>query len=108
MKESSLAELQERHARPIFILEPEPRQEEKVTNLVRAIGEQPWCASILQEHGEIRIQASDTRVAGLEILSLATKTGTALARFQRARLSLEDIFLQIVGEDDPVRPAVNS
>lgn len=106
--ESSLAELQARHARPVFILEPEPRHEEEVSNLVQAIGEQPWCASISHEHGEIRVQASDTRVAGLEIMSLAAKTGTALARFQRDRLSIEDIFLQIVGEDDPVHSVVGS
>jgi len=107
MVESSLAELQERHARPVFILEPEPRQGENVTNLVEAIGKRPWCASISNEHGEIRVQVSDTSIAGLEILSLTAESGTALDRFQRDRLSLEDIFLQMVTEDGPARPAAS-
>ena len=100
--ESSLEELQERHARPIFILEPEPRQEELVTTLVRAIERRPWCTKVTTGHGEIRVRASDTSIAGLELLSLAVESGTRLAGFRHDRPSLEDVFLHLVGEEDPV------
>lgn len=99
---SSLEELQQQHARPIFILEPEPKQEERVTTLVRAIEARPWCTSVTTEHGEIRVRASDTSNAGIELLSLAAESRTRLAGFRRDRPSLEDIFLHLVGEEDPV------
>ena len=102
--ESSLEELQQQHARPIFILEPEPNQEETVTTLVRAIEERPWCTSVTTEHGEIRISASDTLSAGTEVLSLAVESGIRLIGFRRDRPSLEDIFRQLVGEEVPERP----
>ena len=100
--QSSLEELQQQHARPIFILEPEPKQEMRVTNLIRAIEERPWSTSVTTEHGEIRVRASDTSNAGTELLALAVESGTRLAGFRRDRPSLEDIFLHLVGEEDPV------
>ena len=100
--ESSLEELRERHARPIYVLEPEPGQEEKVANLVRAIGERPWCTNVATEHGEVRVRATDTSKAGLEILSLAAESGTGLVGFRRDRPSLEDVFLHLVGDEDQV------
>ena len=95
---SSLEELQQQHARPVFILEPEPKQEENVAAFIKAIQGRPWCTDVTAEHGEIRVRASDTSKAGLELLSLASESGTRLAAFRRDRPSLEDIFLHLVGE----------
>ena len=102
--ESSLEELQEQYARPIFVLDPEATQEEKVTTLLRAIEKRPWCTSVAIEHGEIRVRASDTSKAGLELLSLAAESGIRLAAFRRDRPGLEEIFLHLVGEEAPVPP----
>ena len=101
---SSLEELQQRHARPVFILEPEPKQEENVATFIKAIEGRPWCTAVTAEHGEIRVRASDISKAGLELLSLASESGTRLAAFRRDRPSLEDIFLHLVGEEDSVPP----
>ena len=105
--ESSLEELQQQYARPIFILDPEPNQEETATTLVRLIEQQPWCTRVTTEHGEIRVIASDTLRASTEVLSLATESGIRLAGFWRDRPSLEDIFLQLVGEESPEQPEVD-
>ena len=102
--ESSLEELQQQHARPIYILEPEPHQEEKITTLIKGIEEQPWCISVTREHGEIRLRSSDTTKVGTELLLMAAKSEIRLAAFRRDTPSLEDIFLQLVGEDDPTPP----
>ncbi len=48
------------------------------------------------EHGEIRVNASDAQAAGVELLSIVAEAGVPLARFQRDRPSLEDIFLELV------------
>ena len=42
---------------------------------------------------------SDPTVASQAILPLVAAAGVALARFERARPSLEDIFLRLVGDD---------
>ena len=103
--EASLHELQERYSRPIFTLEPEARQEEKVAELTQTVREQPWCTGLTAEHGEVRVQANDAAAAGMGILSLVAERGIALVRFQRDRPSLEDIFLQIV-EREPGSKAI--
>ena len=84
-----------------IILEPEPRQDEKVAKLVESIGGRPWCTSVSNERGEIRVGASDPSTAGLELLAMAVESRTALARFRRDRPDLEDIFLHIVDEEEP-------
>ena len=94
--ESSLHDLQERYARPVFILEPESRQEEKVSLLIEIIRQCPWSNGVRVEHGEIRISVSDPQAASTELLSIVAKTGVSLTRFQRDRPSLEDIFLDLV------------
>ena len=94
--ESSLHDLQERYARPVFILEPESWQEEKVAPLVETLRQRPWSTGVTAEHGEIRVNASDAQAAGVELLSTVAEAGVPLARFQRDRPSLEDIFLELV------------
>ena len=94
--ESSLHDLQERYARPVFILEPESWQEEKVAPLIEAIRQRPWSTGMRIEHGEIRVNVGAPQTASVELLSIVAEAGVPLARFQRDRPSLEDIFLELV------------
>ena len=94
--ESSLHDLQERYARPVFILEPEAWQEEKVAPLVETVRQRPWSTGVRVEHGEIRVNVGDPQAASVELLSIVAETGVPLARFQRDRPSLEDIFLELI------------
>ena len=96
--ESSLDSLQQRYARPIFILEPEPDQEEPARRLVSAIKKRPWCNDVTKDHNEIRVGATDTGTASVELLSLAVEYRTRLAAFRRDTPNLEDIFLHLVGD----------
>jgi ABC-2 type transport system ATP-binding protein len=95
---SSVAELQERYAQPVFTLEPEPGQSERVDRLVAALGNAPWTGQVVNEHGEIRIVARDPGAAMRELLPLVAQHGVMLQRFERGRPSLEDIFLRLVGD----------
>lgn len=96
--ESPLHELQARYAQPVFVLEPEPGQGEAVERLTAALRAQPWTASALVEHGELHLVARDPQRASREVLPLVAQSGVALARMERARPSLEEIFLRLVGD----------
>jgi len=92
---SSVEELQERYAQPIFLLEPEPGPTGKSEQLVAALRGAPWAGGVALEQGVIRVIARDPAAATREILPLVTAQGAELLRFERGRPSLEDIFLRL-------------
>ena len=104
--EASVPELQARYAQPIFLLEPEPGQAAAVAELQAALSGQPWAAEVADEHGQLRVVVRDVEVAAHAILPLIVEHGVRLVRFERARLSLEDIFLQLVDDRQPVEIGV--
>ncbi|HET9017930.1 MAG TPA: ABC transporter ATP-binding protein [Thermomicrobiaceae bacterium] len=95
---STVADLQERYAQPVFLLEPEPGQAAPVAALRARLAAQPWVASLTVEGETLRVVASRPAEAAAGILPLVVATGVTLARFERGRPSLEDIFLRLVGE----------
>ncbi|HEV8192874.1 MAG TPA: ABC transporter ATP-binding protein, partial [Ktedonobacterales bacterium] len=100
---SSVAELQDRYAQPVFVLEPEPDQSERVAALVATLSQAPWTGQVVNEHGVLRVVARDPAAAMRELLPLVAQHGVMLQRFERGRPSLEDIFLRLVGT-----PATNT
>jgi ABC-2 type transport system ATP-binding protein len=95
--EATLEDLQNRYAQPVFVLEPEPQQSEKVVALAGELEGQVWTASVSQEHGEIRVSVHDVAAASRQILPLVARHEVALARYERIKPGLEDIFLKLVG-----------
>jgi ABC-2 type transport system ATP-binding protein len=95
---STVAELQERYAQPIFELEPDPGQIERVADLTARLKRQPWVGSLSHDGATLRVVASSPADAAAGILPLVAEIGVTLARFERGRPSLEDIFLRLVGE----------
>ncbi|HEU5422302.1 MAG TPA: ABC transporter ATP-binding protein [Nitrolancea sp.] len=102
--EAPVAELERRYTQPVFVLEPEAGQDERVDALLAALREQPWVASVTREGAAVRVTTSEPEVAGRAILPLVVAAGVTLARFERGRASLEDIFLRLVG-DERTHPA---
>jgi len=96
---STVADLQDRYAQPIFTFEPEPGQDERVQTLIAALREATWAGEVVQEHGIVRVLARDTAQASSEILGLLAAHHVEVQRFERGRPSLEDIFLRLVGSD---------
>ncbi|HEX8035362.1 MAG TPA: ABC transporter ATP-binding protein [Ktedonobacterales bacterium] len=94
---STVADLQDRYAQPIFLLEPEPGQQERIASLITDLRQASWAGEVAEESGQIRIIARDTAAASNAILPLVAARGVALQRFERVRPSLEDIFLRLVG-----------
>lgn len=95
--EAPIHELLVRHAKPVLELDPEPRQEPAVAVLVQRLQAASWTRDVLVEHGLIRVTLADAEAAAAGVLPLVVAAGVRLARFERVRPSLEDVFLQLVG-----------
>ena len=104
---STVAELQDRYAQPIFTFEPEPGQDEKVQRLIAALRAASWAGEVVQDHGSIRVLTRDPALASREILGLLAAQGIEVQRFERGRPSLEDIFLRLVGADQSEKATAN-
>jgi len=97
--EGPIDDLLARHARPILELEPEPGQETATERLLAGLREAPWCQDARLEHGLIRVTVTDAAQAGAAVLPMVMASGVHLARYERVRPTLEDVFLELVGED---------
>jgi ABC-2 type transport system ATP-binding protein len=106
--EGPIDELLDRYAQPIYDLEPEPQQPGAVDRLATALRGQPWAQEVRVLPDMVRVFVNDPRVAGPAILPLVVSSGVSLVRYERARPSLEDVFLRLVAEGGPaVAPVVD-
>jgi ABC-2 type transport system ATP-binding protein len=102
VSESPLEQLLADHARPIFRLLPEPGQDAAVADLVGRLRAAPWCSDVAAGlGGELRVTVRDAAVATDRILPLVVSADVRLATFERARPTLEEVFLELIG---PARP----
>jgi ABC-2 type transport system ATP-binding protein len=102
--EAPMGELLGRHARPILELDPEPGQDAAVATLVAALRAATWTREVREDHGVLRVIVTDAVQATAGALPLVVATGVRLARFERVRPTLEDVFLQLVGADGTGEP----
>jgi len=102
--EAPIDELLARHARPILELDPDPGQAAAVGELAAGLRAAPWARDVREEHGLLRVVVSDAERADLEALRLVVAAGVRLARFERVRPTLEDVFLELVGSDTEPAP----
>ncbi len=98
--ESPIEELLERYAQPVFELEADAHQSRGTDRLADALRRQPWTREVRLEGETLRVFVHDPKAAAAEILPIALGTGVSLARFERARPSLEDVFLLLVARPD--------
>jgi ABC-2 type transport system ATP-binding protein len=94
-------ELLDRYAQPIYELEPEPQQPGAIERLAAALRGHDWAGEIQTTPDAVRVFVKDPRVAGPAILPLVVASGVNLVRYERARPSLEDVFLRLVSESGP-------
>jgi ABC-2 type transport system ATP-binding protein len=101
--EAPMDELLASHARPILELDPEPDQDAAVAALAATVRAQAWTRDVRVEHGLIRVFVTDAERAAAEVLPLVVTSRVRLARFERVRPTLEDVFLALVGTAGEVR-----
>ncbi len=100
--EGPLEELLAEHARPLFLLDPDPGQDAAVDDLVARLSGAPWATTVTVEaDGRIRVVVADAATAATAVLPLVVESGVRLASFERARPTLEDVFLELVGPPGP-------
>jgi hypothetical protein len=103
--EGPLEGLLAEHARPVFLLDPDPGQDAAVDGLVTRLGGAPWTTAVTTgPDGRIRVVVADADEASARILPLVVEAGVRLASFERARPTLEDVFLELVRTAGPGRP----
>jgi len=98
--EGPLDDLLGRYAQPVYRLDPEPGQVAAVTRLTASLDATPWVDGVTSdETGRLVVSVTDERAASAGLLPLVVAAGVRLAVFERARPSLEDVFLRLVGRD---------
>jgi ABC-2 type transport system ATP-binding protein len=98
--EGPIDELLDRYAQPIYELEPEPQQDGAIERLAGAMRGQAWAREVRTTPDTVRVFVNDPKVAGPAILPLVISSGVSLIRYERARPSLEDVFLRLVAESE--------
>ena len=99
--EGPLDDLLAAHARPIYRLVPAPGQDALIAALVDRMRAAHWTTDVSIEDGLVRVTVSDPDAAAGGILPLVVATGVVLDSFERARPTLEDVFLELVGPAAP-------
>ena len=97
--EGPLEDLLARHALPLYRLDPEPGQTTATAALAERLRGLPWVDRVTEASGGLVVSVTDADVASAELLPLIVAGGLRLASFERARPSLEDVFLRLVGRD---------
>ena len=95
--EGPLEDLLAAHARPIYRLVPAPGQSAAVGVLVDRLRAAPWTTDVSAGDDLVRVTVSDPVAAAGGILPLVVAAGVILDAFERARPTLEDVFLELVG-----------
>jgi ABC-2 type transport system ATP-binding protein len=96
--EGPIDELLDRYAQPVYELEPEPQQDGALDRLAGLLRGAAWVREIQTTPDTVRVFVNDPKIAGPAILPAIADSGVTLARFERARPSLEDVFLRLVAE----------
>jgi ABC-2 type transport system ATP-binding protein len=95
--EAPIGKLRERYARSVFELQ----FEEDASHLLSELETLPWVAKVemVTLNGEpvIRLQARDANRAKIELPRIVVSRGFALVRYELTLPSLEDIFIELVG-----------
>lgn len=96
--EATLDQLLADHVRPVYRVTPDPGQGSAVADLTRTLAARPWVTEVTMEPGgELRIIVNDPAVAARSLLPAIVDAGVRLASFERVRPTLEDVFLELVG-----------
>lgn len=103
--EAPIDELLARHAGPVLELDPEPGQEVALEGLLARLRAVSWSREVSVQAGLVRVTVSDADAAMAQVLAVVVAAGVRLARFERVRPTLEDVFLELVGVSGAARAA---
>jgi ABC-2 type transport system ATP-binding protein len=96
--EAPQQELLERYAVPAFEIEADPGLEEPLAAWARSLSQAGWVTSVSVDGRTARVVVNDITTAKAELMASALQAGLILTRYEMVRPSLEDVFLQLVGQ----------
>ena len=91
-------ELLERYAVPAFEVETENGLAGQLEAWAKTVEQAPWVTSVSTGGRTARVVVNDVEAARRELLALVVRSGLILMRYEMVRPSLEDIFMQLVGQ----------
>jgi len=88
------------YAIPAFEVEVDTQFRTELNRWSEALGKQSWVKTIVVDGLVARVIVSDVEVAKRELLASITQAGLILTRYEIVRPSLEDVFLQLVNQEE--------
>jgi ABC-2 type transport system ATP-binding protein len=95
--------LLERYAIPAFEVEVDTQSTAAFLPWTESLRKQPWAKSVSVEGQVARIVVNNLEVAKRELMATIIQAGLILTRYEIMRPSLEDVFLQLVGQEEVVQ-----
>jgi ABC-2 type transport system ATP-binding protein len=99
--ESAIPELLAQYAVPAWELEVEPGGGAALRQLADGLRARAWVRSVEADGLVARVAVLDAERAAAEMLAVAAASGVRVARVERVRPTLEDVFLALVGRERP-------
>ena len=99
--EGPIDELLDRYAQPIYELEPEPQQPGSIERLAAVMRGQTWAQEVRTTPDTVSGFRERPRLPDPRYCLWSCRAGVNLIRYERARPSLEDVFLRLVAESGP-------
>jgi ABC-2 type transport system ATP-binding protein len=88
------------YAIPAFELEIDLKTEAALASWSEAIRREVWVKTILVQGLVVRVIVNDVETAKKDLLASITQARLILTRYEVVRPSLEDVFLQLVGQEE--------
>lgn len=97
--EAPREELIARYALPVFEIEGDSSCAGQIAAWGKTLRALSWVTTVSADGTTVRVGVNNVEKAKRELLVLAIQAGLVLTRYEMIRPSLEDVFLQLVGEE---------
>jgi ABC-2 type transport system ATP-binding protein len=88
------------YAVPALEVEVDEKSESKLTPWCDTLLREPWVKTISRQELVVRVIVNDIETAKPELLRSAAQVGMVLNKYEVVKPSLEDVFMQLVGEEE--------
>jgi ABC-2 type transport system ATP-binding protein len=95
--EGPMDALLERYAQPVYVVEPDSADAGVLARLAQTLAAVPGVITADAAAGTVRVAVDGDPDVGRRLLAAAAAADATIARFERQRPTLEDVFLRLVG-----------
>jgi ABC-type uncharacterized transport system ATPase subunit len=98
--EAPREELLAQYAVPALEVVVDEKSESKINPWSETLRREPWVKTISRQELVVRIIVNDIETAKTELLRSSAQVGMVLNKYEVVTPSLEDVFLQLVSEEE--------